>query len=457
MYRFAISAKRFIMVIGDYAVIQLALLVTLLLRYGSDWQNYWGDHVFPFAILGFIWIVSFYINGLYDLNLTRDSIRFFRTFLESMIVNLGLALAFFYLIPIFGIAPRTNLILHFVVTLLLGYAWRLLFNRTIAHSLFRNRVLFLGHGNDAAQVHTLLKSSGLGFELVGVAETSPGTRFDDGKLFWHVDLNTIDVLIRERGVQTIVLGHRPDDVPGLKEALYKTLFTPVALLDRASLEETVTGRVPLDYVSQTWFLEHLRESEKAWYEWFKRFMDIVLAIPFGFLTLLSFPFVALAIKLSSPGPILYSQIRIGKYGKEFRIWKFRTMRQDAEVAGKPQFATQGDPRITAVGGILRKTRIDELPQIWNVLRGDLSLIGPRPERPEFVAELTRQMPYYALRHLTRPGLTGWAQVRFPYASTFEDNLKKLQYDLYYIKHRSLLLDLAILLRTIGIVLRRQGT
>jgi len=462
MYQFGLKVKRLLLVIGDYAVFQVALLLTLLIRYGNISQQNLATHILPFSILGLIWVIVFYIVGLYNLSLTRDSFMFFRTFLEGMVVNLLIALGFFYLFPFFGIAPRTNLILDFVLILLLGYAWRLLFNKLIAPALFRNRILFVGLGNDAARLHNLLNSSALGFELVAVAETAAGTRFDDGRVTWHVSIDLIDQILKERGINTIVLGHRPDDIPGLRDSLYKTLFTPVTLVDRASLEETVTGRVPLEYVSQTWFLEHLRENEKAWYDAFKRFADIILAIPISLFTLVLFPFLALLVKLSSPGPVLIRQKRIAKYGKLFTLYKFRTMIANApdgsaESDGGPRFAQADDPRITKIGRFLRKSRLDELPQIWNVLRGDMSLIGPRPERPEFVEELTRQMPYYGLRHLTRPGLTGWAQVNFPYASTLEDNLKKLQYDLYYIKNRSPLLDIAILLKTIGIVVRRKGT
>lgn len=457
MFNFGLKLKRLILVAGDFTVFQLALILTLLLRYGRIEIATWEMHALPFTTLGFIWLLVFYIVGLYNLKLVKDNLAFFRTFLEGMLANLVIALAFFYLFPMFGIAPRTNLLLDFALILLLGYAWRLAFNRYIAPSLFRNRILFVGHANDAERLHSLLKTSAMGFELVAVAETSPGTRFDDGTITWYVSIELIDSILKEKNIHTIVLGHRTEEIPGLRDSLYRTLFTPVALLDRASLEETVTGRVPLEYVSQTWFLENLREHDKVWYDAVKRVADILLAIPFGIFTLLIYPFVALGIKLTSPGTVLYSHIRIGKHGKPFRIWKFRSMRQDAEAQGKPQFATANDPRVTKFGSFLRKTRLDEFPQIWNVIRGDLSFIGPRPERPEFVEELTRQMPYYNLRHLARPGLTGWAQVNFPYASTIEDNLKKVQFDLYYIKNRSPLLDVAILLKTIGIILRRQGT
>ncbi len=456
MMHLGLRFKRLLLVLGDYAIFHLSLLLTLVVRYGGLTEHDWKSHALPFALLGGLWVLSFYVNGLYDLVLTRDQLRFFRAYLEGMLVNLLVGLAFFYTIP-FGIAPRTNLFLHFAFALLLGYAWRMAYNRLIAPRLFRNRVLFVGRSDDAHRLHSLLKSSAQGFELVAVTQTAPGTRIDDGNVTWYADLKNIAAVLEQKQIQTIVLGHRPEEVPGLQEALYQTLFTTVALIDRARLEEMVTGRVPLEHVSQTWFLENLRESDKTWHESVKRVTDVVLAIPFGLVFCVMYPLVALGIKATSSGPVLYSQTRTGKYGKQFTIWKLRTMRADAEQAGKPQFAQKADPRITKIGGFLRATRIDELPQIWNVLRGDMSLIGPRPERPEFVEELTRQMPYYALRHLTRPGLTGWAQVRFPYAGTFEDNLKKLQYDLYYIRHRSVLLDLAILLKTIGIVVRRQGT
>lgn len=454
---FGVNLKKLLLASGDYLIFEIALICTLILRTGTLTEATWNTHAIPFSLLNALWILSFYISGLYDLTLARDHMRFFRTFLDGMFANIAIALAFFYLIPIFGIEPRTNLVLYFVLALLLCYTWRLLFYKRISPSIFRNRVLFVGTATDATRIHDVLAKSGLGFELAAVAETAPGTRFENGQISWHVNIDHIDQILKERHINTIVLGQKPDDIPGLRDALYKTLFAPVALLDRASLEEAITGRIPLEYVSQTWFLEHLREGDKAWYEGLKRIVDFCIAIPFSFLMITLFPILAVAIKFTSKGSILYSQERLGRGGSIFRIYKLRTMREDAELLGKPQFATKNDPRLTPIGGFLRKTRLDELPQIWNVLRGEMSFVGPRPERPEFVEELTRQMPFYALRHLSRPGLTGWAQVNFGYAGNFEDNLKKLQFDLYYIKHRSPLLDIAILLKTIGIVIRRQGT
>lgn len=443
--------------LGDFAVFQLSVPLMLFLRFGEVTPSNYDQHALPFLFLSLVWLVGFYVAGLYDLKITRDSLKFLRTYFEGMVANLLLAFGFFYLLPIFGIAPRRNLILYAIIVLILDYLWRLVFNRVISKTIFKTRLLFIGSPQDAGRVAELIDEVAPGFELKAVLQTAPGTRFDDGSVIWHASPDSIRGLVEGNEIDTIIVGHKPEEVPGLQDALYETIFSAVTLVDRAGFEESATGRIPLEHISQSWFLSHIHEGEKVAYEGLKRFTDIVLAIPIALVTAVLFPFLALLVKLSSPGPVLYSQIRVGVNQKPFRIYKLRTMRQDAEIAGQPQFAQKDDPRITKIGKFLRAARLDELPQIWNVLRGDMSLIGPRPERPEFVMELTRQMPYYALRHLTRPGLTGWAQVQFTYASSFEENLKKLQYDLFYIKHRAIMLDIAILLKTIRIVLKRMGT
>lgn len=458
MIHFGQNMRRILLVGGDLAVFELALLVTLFIRYGTVTLNNWLIHLAPFTLLAFLWVAGLFIAGVYDLLLLREPLKLFRAYLEGMIANLLLALAFFYIIPIFGIAPRASLFLYFAIALLLAYLWRLIFSRFISDRFAHGRVLFVGPTQEVEQVRGLLQKSSLGHELVAAIVTDgPPRSMPDVRM--ETSLNAFETLLKEERITAVVLGVRPDSHPALLRALYQTLFTPINLLDRAEIEEVTTGRIPLSSVSETWFLHHLNEQDKAWYDALKRWADIALTVPFAIGAILLYPFAALAIKLSSSGPVLYSQTRVGRHGKLFRIWKFRTMHTDAEKEG-PQFTADAktDPRLFAVGRIMRILRIDELPQIWNVLRGDLSFIGPRPERPEFVDPLLERMPHYALRHLARPGLTGWAQVMFltPNAS-LEDNLKKLQYDLFYIKNRSPLIDLAILLKTIGIVLRRQGT
>lgn len=452
--------KRLPILLGDVFALQIALALTLVLRYGGWNTETWHQHLPAFGWVTALWVVGLYVAGLYDPSKSRNGLRFFRLFLEGMLGNLLVAFTFFYLVTSFGIAPRANLFLFFAVSCAVLYTWRLAWNRSAFQSSLRNRLLVIGTRDDIMALHRLLADGTLGMTLVAAIQIdSVEAPERPAGVRWETDLALLPQMIREEQVATVVPGYDVNELPAVRDALYRLLFTPVVLLDRRELEETLTGRIPLAQVDKAWFIEHLREPEKAWYESAKRAGDVVLAIPFALATLALYPFVAALIKASSNGPVLYSQERVGKGGKVFRIWKFRTMHVDAEKDG-PRFTADAktDPRLFAAGRVMRQLRIDELPQIWNVLTGELSLVGPRPERPEFVQPLVQRMPYYALRHLTRPGLTGWAQVQFtePTAS-LEDNLKKLQYDLYYIQHRSLVLDAAILLKTIGIVLRREGT
>jgi len=404
MFNFRIRVKQILLLMGDFVVFQLSVPIMLLLRYGQVTAENYDQHALPFLILALLWLVGFYVAGLYDLRLSRDTLKFFRTYFEGTVANLLLSLGFFYLLPIFGITPRTNLFLFVAIVLVLDYIWRLGFNKLIAKGLFRTRVLFVGSPEDAIGMDNLIRETAPGFELKAVVQTAAGTRFDDGTIVWYASPDAIKELVNKNSIDTIVIGHKPEEVPGLQDALYETIFSAVTLVDRAAFEEMATGRIPLEHISQSWFLSHIREGEKVAYESVKRFFDLLLVIPVGLVTLVLFPFLTLLVKISSPGPILIRQKRVGLKGRVFTLYKFRSMRQDAEADGRPKLASdqKNDPRVTRIGKILRATSLDELPQIWNILRGDMSVIGPRPERPEFVEELTRQMPFYALRHLTRP-------------------------------------------------------
>jgi exopolysaccharide biosynthesis polyprenyl glycosylphosphotransferase len=225
----------------------------------------------------------------------------------------------------------------------------------------------------------------------------------------------------------------------------------------ASVYESYTGKIAVENLRPSWLIFSDGFGRSRWVVAFKRACDILLAATGLLLGAPLMLFSMIAVKLSSPGPALYHQRRVGKDGRIFTIHKFRSMRTDAEALTGAVWSTQNDPRVTRIGRFLRRTRLDELPQIWNVLIGDMSVVGPRPERPEFVTDLTRQIPFYSQRHLVRPGLTGWAQVRHSYGSTVEDALQKLQYELFYIKHMSIAFDLFIVLATIKTVLVRRGS
>ena len=230
----------------------------------------------------------------------------------------------------------------------------------------------------------------------------------------------------------------------------------IIFLILASFYELLTGRIPLGAINQIWFLENLSEGTKRGYEIVKRSGDIIFAIVIGVISLILYPFAILAVKISSPGPIFYRQKRVGQLGKVFEIVKFRTMRKDAEKDTGAIWTTENDPRITKVGNFLRKTRLDEVPQVWNILKGEMSFVGPRAERPEFHDLLRKNVPFYEERYLIKPGLSGWAQINFHYGSSVQDAAEKLKYDLYYIKNRSLLLDLGIILKTVRIAFKQAG-
>jgi exopolysaccharide biosynthesis polyprenyl glycosylphosphotransferase len=231
----------------------------------------------------------------------------------------------------------------------------------------------------------------------------------------------------------------------------------VAFDHLASVYEEYTGKIAVENLRPSWliFSDGFRKSRR--FAALKRLSDMLLAVVGLIVFAPVLVLVALLVKLTSPGPALYSQRRVGHNGQVFTVHKFRSMKVNAEAGTGPVWASRDDPRITSIGRFLRRSRLDEIPQLWNVLVGDMSFVGPRPERPEFVAELTRQIPFYGQRHIVRPGLTGWAQVRYAYGASAEDAMQKLQYDLYYIKNMSVALDLFVILATIKTVILRRGT
>jgi exopolysaccharide biosynthesis polyprenyl glycosylphosphotransferase len=237
--------------------------------------------------------------------------------------------------------------------------------------------------------------------------------------------------------------------------LLKLRFDGVVIEEAGTLLERLTGKLHLDGLRPSSFIYSEGFRVKPSQQIARRIVSTLTATAGLLLFLPFFPFVLLLVRLSSPGPVFFRQTRVGLAGRNFSVYKFRTMRTDAEAAGA-KWATKNDPRVTKIGMFMRKTRLDEVPQLWNVLRGDMGFVGPRPERPEFVPWLSEQIPYFDLRHMIRPGLTGWAQVRYGYGSTLAETREKLEFDLYYIKHMSLGLDLLIMFETVKTIIRRQG-
>ena len=441
--------KKIVLILGDLIILYFSLWLTLFIRYGSFFDSERiKQHLWPFTIIYAIWLISFYIIGFYDLTSARNNIKFYSLLLKGLVVNAFLAIAFFYFIPYFGINPKTNLFVNITIFVIFFPLWRQGFNHMLKSSALINNVLIIGdkekHKETLQIIDLIKKNPQLGHKIIEIINPK--------------DIHTpFDILEKatQKNIKTIVTAIDPHSDSKLVRSLYQCLPLKIQFSDLPSFYEKLLGKVPISSIGEIWFLENLTESKKNLYETLKRILDMIGAFIFGILSLFLYPFIALAIKIDSPGPIFFTQIRIGQDGQIFKVIKFRSMIKEAEKEGA-KWAQDQDHRITKVGKFMRKTRIDELPQLWNILIGQMSFLGPRPERIEFAQQLEKEIPYYQIRHIVKPGLTGWAQVNFRYGASIEDSIEKLQYELYYIKHRSFILDLSIILKTIKIVLIGGG-
>lgn len=453
-----IKIKKFILICGDIAVLYLSLWLTLSLRYRQIVNtNTWQQHFWPFTAVFVIWLIIFFIYNLYDLNIARNNLTFYSTFFKALAWGFGIAVAFFY-IAHFGIAPKTNLLIYIILLSIILSIWRQMFNKLARTSLLQNHVLIIGLNEQTLRLAEEINSKPqLGLHINAILSIGQGELFETtptGVEIIHPPYDIKDIVTRKK-TKIIITASDPRDDTDLTNMLYECLSYKVALTNLSSFLEQYTNKIPVNAIGQIWFLENLKEADKSFYEVIKRIFDLIGAILLGLVSLIFLPFIWLAVKIDSKGTFFFKQTRTGKNGKPFLAIKIRTMFMNSEKNG-PQWAQKNDPRVTRLGRCLRKTRIDEIPQLWNVLRGELSFIGPRPERPEFVATLKEKIPFYNERHLVKPGLTGWAQINFPYGASESDALEKLQYDLYYIKNRSFILDISILLKTIKTVITGAG-
>lgn len=462
--------RQILLVLGDFFSYYIGFILALGLRTLSiPTIEQVARHLVPFTIVFFLWIIANYITGLYDLRLMTLNSNTRRT-IESAIVAFIVGMIFFYLIPTDDITPKTILLLTTIIGFSIAALFRTLYLTYIGTHKLKTRILFLGVTDEIKELISIVTSQpNLGYHVSTVID--PDNHFQKPphtEIEVYHTLNTLRPAIDTQHIHTVVVAPNMSDKDEVKRELYELLFWQVQILDMTSFYETVTGRIPPSTFSESWFLSNLQTAEHPVYAKAKRGTDIVFGLLFGLLFLILFPFLALAIKLSSPGPIFFKQRRgeketnrmVGEGGKIFWMYKLRTMYVLAEDGSAEmhgyEFAKKDDNRITPVGKFLRKTRLDELPQAFNLLKGDVTLVGPRPERPEIVEKLTELMPYYPLRHIIKPGITGWAAIQQHYTEDLESSLKKLQYDLYYIKNKSALLDISIILRTVNVVLRGMG-
>ena len=437
----------------DFVLISGVLVVYFLAFMGKSVQP---ERFIPYCFLILLsWLCSIYYFGGYDYQRIQKLSHNFRLVLASCIVAMVISTIFTVVYP--GSFDALTLNASTLAFVPLFYLLRLLFTKVVSSRMPVKNVLIYGAGWAGLElIEELRERDYLKFKVVGFID-------DDsrkvGKLLKGYRVlggyNELKDVVEERQVDMVIFAitkKRQEHVFYAKSDLEELDIDSFEMPD---LFEKITGRVPVLHVNNTWHDFYVSLKHKEPY-WMYRIYNIFLAGFFSLLFLPLLPLIALAIKLTSKGPILYSQKRVGKKEKTFTLYKFRSMKVDAEVNGAV-WATENDPRLTPIGRFLRKSRLDEIPQLINVFRGEMNFVGPRPERPTFVKELNKEIPFYRSRHQVAPGLTGWAQVNMGYANTVNGSLKKLQYDLYYVKNRNVFFDILILLKTVHVVLTRQGT
>jgi len=402
-------------------------------------------------------LAAFYLFDLYDFIVMHDRRELVLRLVQALgLAWIALALAF-YAFPQLMLGRGISLLaLPLALALMVG--WRVSIHWLLGHPDFGEKILIVGSGSLAVEVaREMLDRPDAGYRIAGFVGT-------DAQLLGKSLINPrvigltseLEEVVRRENIDRIVvaMGERRGQLP-TNELLQLSLTGKVNIEEGASFYERVTGRVSLNMIRPSWLIFSSRGRQARISGITRNVVHRIVAMIGG---VLSIPFAivtAILIKLESPGPILYKQERVGKNGQPFTLMKFRSMRNDAEKAG-PVWASKDDDRTTRIGKIIRKVRIDEIPQFWNIFRGEMDFVGPRPERQHFVSQLAQEIPYYEQRHLIAPGLTGWAQIKYPYGASIEDARQKLQYDLYYIKNQSLVLDAIILFETIKIILFGRG-
>lgn len=433
---------RLILFIVDCSILFISLYLALWLRSQnaltfSDFLSF----VPPFIFVIIVSVAIFYSYGLYDKPTLRLIRELNKRIFTSQILVIACATILFYLLPILGIAPKTILLLYVTISAIIMSVWRRYAFSLVLHYK-KQKSIIIGSGETfRTLVDELSRNPHIGITLLSTIDVDT------------YDMKKLPGVLAAMRPNSIIVDMRDDRIKPLFDAIYTELFKGAAVLDIVDVYEDVFDMVPLDIINQDWVFHSINVSRR--YDGLKRFIDIMFAAPaFIFSLIFIYPFVFLAIKLEDGGPIFYSHLRVGKHGKHFLVYKVRSMEN------LPTNELKETKKVTRVGSFIRKTRIDELPQLWNVLRGDVSLIGPRPETPNLVKEYAQSVPFYNVRHIVRPGLSGWAQTQQHVVPKFGVDIKqtktKLAYDLYYLEHSSLMTDLAIILRTLKVLVGKSG-
>jgi sugar transferase (PEP-CTERM system associated) len=444
--------RTLILLLGEALIVWTSFLLATVVELREDSYlvlNYEGGYVKLFVVTAVVLLCSHWFD-LYDTaRLNTKGELYFRLLMVPGLLAFVMA-GISYVRPDFLLGGGSSALGLLILTFAL-FGWRLGYGWLVQLPILVERVYVLGTGERAQRVVQGLRQN----PEIGVEIASWTGKLEGAVTRESVGAHLMEVVKKQKVHRVIVaMPDRRGTIP--MQELLQLRMQGVKIEEATSWLEKISGKIEVENLYPSWlvFGEGFRRSTA--FIVVRRLVSIMISLLGLILAAPLFPLIMLAIRLDSEGPIFYSQTRVGKAGHVFKVVKFRTMRQDAEAANGPQWAGDNDPRVTRVGRFLRTSRLDEIPQLWCVLKGDMAFVGPRPERPEFIECLSKEIPYYGVRHMVRPGLTGWAQVKYKYGSTIEDSREKLQYDLYYIKNASIGLDLLIMFLTVKTVLLRRG-
>jgi lipopolysaccharide/colanic/teichoic acid biosynthesis glycosyltransferase len=442
----ALAPRTLLLFLGDLVAFVGALWLSLYVRtLETPPLELFYAHLVPFTLLFMVWIGVFFIAGLYErrsIILERRAISV--TLLVAQLINIVIAALFFSFIPIFGIAPKTLLFIYLIISFLVVLVWRVILFPQLGLQR-KERAVVVGKGSEVAELVEALK-------VARYAPTTIVTTIEPGQ---GSTVEAVKSAIEKYDPSFIIADFTDEEVIKAFPELYNHISKGIRFFDALELYEEVFGRVPLSVIDEKWLARNVSRYSYTLYDDIKRFIDVFIATLGGVVSLVLYPFIALAVLLESGTPIFIAQERMGEDNKKVKLYKFRSMqRNEVDITQKTT------NKVTRVGKFLRATRLDELPQLWSIVRGDLSLIGPRPELPSGVALYQKEIPYYNVRHLVKPGLSGWAQLYHDnhphHAAAVSATREKLSYDLYYVKHRSLMLDLVVTLKTIKKLFTKSG-
>ncbi len=425
--------KKLLLLFSDLVFFYLALAITLLIRYSpANFGDKLKDHIAPFSMILPIWLLVFYLSDLYRFKTLPKIISFLKKISIAVIVSGAVSMIVFYLFgEFFRLTPKTNLFIFTAIFLIADTNWRLLLNKLFARNALKTIVL--GSSPFIEEIITHLKENPeLGYQVVKHLESDKD--FDFERL-------TKDIITND--IQLIIIQPTLTKKFSTLNAIYRILPLEIGIINAWNFYELIFNKTPITELNEEWFVTNIAVRRPI-YDFFKRLSDLAIALVLTIVLAAPAIIVAILIKISSKGPIVYKQERIGKNSESFTLYKFRTMKDNAKGA---LWTEQNDKRVTPIGKFLRATHLDEIPQLINIIKNDISFIGPRAERKELV-EKYQQFAYYDIRHLIKPGLTGWAQTNFRPSASMEEAYEKLHYDIYYLKNRSVFLDVLIFLKTI---------